>query len=225
MDHLRDQLDTAQGEVDKLESKCDQLLEQKRAHLDKIASLQKQVDTLMASANVDSRLKGLITNIESQRDAYKHQVQNLIKDLQNKDPNKIIVVETQIPSNVAKTSEGGRRTIVSDPRPKNDRRSAPDPVADKESGDLSLSLELLSVRARLAETSSQLETARREIVNLRQDVEGYKQQLQQYTVKQTQTSTCIGRRKDDLASAEAVNDLKRKIVELEKENIKLRNEK
>ena len=57
-------------------------------------------------------------------------------------------------------------------------------------------LELLQVRSRLAETSSQLDTARREVVTLRETLEEYKSQLQHYNVKQTQTSPVIDRRRE-----------------------------
>ena len=216
---MRDKLSRAESELEKLETKCDDLLEQKRTHLEKITSLQKQVDTFLSSSSVDTRVKDLISNIESQRDAYKYQVQNLIKDLQSKDPNKIIVVERDKPRDVVDNNNTKKKTIVSEPRTKTDRRSAPEP------GEVSVSLELLQVRARLAETTSQLDTARREIISLRSEVESYKEQLQRHNVKQTQTSPTIDRRKDDLALAEAVNELKKKIIELERDNIKLRNAK
>ena len=57
-------------------------------------------------------------------------------------------------------------------------------------------LELLQVRSRLAETSSQLDTARREVVTLRETLEEYRSQLQHYNVKQTQTSPVIDRRRE-----------------------------
>ena len=217
---MRDKLSRAESELEKLETKCDDLLEQKRTHLEKITSLQKQVDTFLSSSSVDTRVKDLISNIESQRDAYKYQVQNLIKDLQSKDPNKIIVVERDKPRDVVDNNNIKKKTIVSEPRSKTDRRSAPEPGEE-----VSVSLELLQVRARLAETTSQLDTARREIISLRSEVETYKEQLQRHNVKQTQTSPTIDRRKDDLALAEAVNELKKKIIELERDNIKLRNAK
>ena len=217
---MRDKLSRAESELEKLETKCDDLLEQKRTHLEKITSLQKQVDTFLSSSSVDTRVKDLISNIESQRDAYKYQVQNLIKDLQSKDPNKIIVVERDKPRDVVDNNNIKKKTIVSEPRSKTDRRSAPEPGEE-----VSVSLELLQVRARLAETTSQLDTARREIISLRSEVESYKEQLQRHNVKQTQTSPTIDRRKDDLALAEAVNELKKKIIELERDNIKLRNAK
>ena len=56
-------------------------------------------------------------------------------------------------------------------------------------------LELLQVRSRLAETSSQLDTARREVVTLRETLEEYRSQLQHYNVKQTQTPV-IDRRQE-----------------------------
>ena len=44
---LRVRLEEAEAEVSKLEAKCDNLLEQKKSHLEKITSLQKHLDTLL----------------------------------------------------------------------------------------------------------------------------------------------------------------------------------
>ena len=75
---LRAKLENAEAEIRKLEAKCDNLLEQKKSHLEKICSLQKHLDTLLSSPNIDNRVRGLINNIQAQRDAYKHQVEKLI---------------------------------------------------------------------------------------------------------------------------------------------------
>ena len=218
---LKFQLDESKNEIGKLESKCDNLLEQKKTHLEKISNLQKQLDTLLSSPNVDSRVKSLINNIESQRDAYKHQVENLISDLQRKD--QVIIIEREKPSD----SNDGRikKTILSNDKVRRTIASQPTRIADDKQDDLSTSLELLQVRSRLAETSSQLDTARREIVTLRETLEEYKSQLQNYNVKQTQTSPIIDRRREREEIEEAVNDLKNRIIDLERENIKLKQEK
>jgi len=218
---LKFQLDESKNEIGKLEAKCDNLLEQKKTHLEKISNLQKQLDTLLSSPNVDSRVKSLINNIESQRDAYKHQVENLISDLQRKD--QVIIIEREKPSD----SNDGRikKTILSNDKVRRTIVSQPSRIADDKQDDLSTSLELLQVRSRLAETSSQLDTARREIVTLRETLEEYKSQLQNYNVKQTQTSPIIDRRREREEIEEAVNDLKNRIIDLERENIKLKQEK
>jgi len=229
---VRFKLDDAETEIKKLEEKCDHLLEQKKMHLDKISNLQKQLDSLLSSSNIDSRVKGLINNIESQRDNYKHQVEKLIKDLQSED--KIVYIERD---RTKETSEdnvdvGGRvkKTILSQPRSnqkRNDseptRSDARDPEPSRGNEDLTLSLELLQVRTKLAETTSQLEHARREISSLRSRVEDYRSQLQRQNVKQTQTSPIVEKRHPGVE--EAVNELKNRIILLERENIKLREAK
>ena len=81
----RKNLDAAEAEIAKLETKCDKLLDQKKAQLEKISQLQKQVETLLQKANIDHQVQDLILDLESQRDNYKYQVQNLIKDLKSGD--------------------------------------------------------------------------------------------------------------------------------------------
>ena len=107
----------------------------------------------------------------------------MIKDLQSED--KIVYIERD---RTKETSEdnvdvGGRvkKTILSQPRSnqkRNDseptRSDARDPEPSRGNEDLTLSLELLQVRTKLAETTSQLEHARREISSLRSRVEDYR---------------------------------------------------
>ena len=81
----RERQKAAEAEIAKLEMKCDKLLDQKKIHLERISQLQKQLETLLKSPNIDSQVQDLILNIESQRDNYKHQVQKLIEDLKNDD--------------------------------------------------------------------------------------------------------------------------------------------
>lgn len=220
---LRAKLDKAEAEIGKLEAKCDHLLEQKKTHLEKITGLQKHLDTLLSSPNIDNRVRGLINNIQAQRDAYKHQVEKLVKDLQGSD--RLVIVEREKPSEV---NDGGvektglpqdvldtrvkKKTIVSEPRRK--IPESPD--------DMAMTMELLQVRAQLAETSSMLDLARREALSLRRELDSAKQQLELHNVKQTQTSPTLDRDRLRHELEGAVNDLKTRIIDLEKENLKLR---
>ena len=222
---LRAKLDKAEAETSKLEAKCDHLLEQKKAHLEKITGLQKHLDTLLSSPNIDNRVRGLINNIQAQRDAYKHQVEKLVKDLQGSD--RLVIVEREKPSEVndgrvEKTAlpqdvpdtRIKKKTIVSEPR----RKVPESPDQD----DMAMTMELLQVRAQLAETSSLLELARREALSLRRELDSAKQQLELHNVKQTQTSPTLDRDRLRHELEGAVNDLKTRIIDLEKENLKLR---
>ena len=216
-------MDEAKSEISKLEDKCDALLEQKKGYLEKISGLQKQVDTLLSSASVDTRVKELISKIESQRDAYKYQVKNLIKDLQEGE--KVVVVERDVaPVEEARvtppdvTDGRVKKTIQSRQRSAEVRRQ------DEAPEDVTPALELLQVRARLADTAAQLDTAQREAAELRQEVAACRQQLQLYTVKQTQTSPSLDRerrRDGGLQLQEAVQELKQRIIDLELENSRL----
>ena len=224
---LRTKLDHAEAEISKLEAKCDHLLEQKKAHLEKISGLQKHLDTLLSSPNIDNRVRGLINNIQAQRDAYKHQVEKLIKDLQGSD--RLVIVERDKPSEVnnglvEKTglpqdqdipdTRVNKKTIISEPRRKVPESPDPD--------DMAMTMELLQVRAQLAETSSMLDLARREGISLRRELDSAKQQLELNNVKQTQTSPTLDRDRLRHELEGAVNDLKTRIIDLEKENLKLR---
>ena len=208
----------AEAEIDKLVTKCDSLLDQKKSHLEKISRLQKQVDDVLSSPNVDSRVKGLITNIETQRDNYKHQVEKLIKDLQSKD--KVIIVEKEKPG-VEEPDRRARRTLVSGSRAHHDLLPESLPASGGE--EVSVSLELLQARLDLAENRGQLEVAREEITKLRRELGTLQSQLDLHNVKETQTSPSLERRKHNLE--ESVNELKKLVVNLEKENSKLRKSK
>ena len=222
---LRAKLETAEAEISKLEAKCDHLLEQKKSHLEKITGLQKHLDTLLSSPNIDNRVRGLINNIQAQRDSYKHQVEKLIKDLQGSE--RLVIIEREKPSEVndgrvEKTSlsqdvpdSRAKKTIISEPRRKRPESPNPD--------DMAMTMELLQVRAQLAETSSMLDLARREGLSLRRELDAAKQQLERHNVKQTQTSPTMERDRLRHELEGAVNELKTRIIDLEKENVKLKN--
>ena len=117
----REKQKAAEAEIAKLEMKCDKLLDQKKIHLERISQLQKQLETLLKSPNIDSQVQGLILNIESQRDNYKYQVQQLIEDLKNDD--RIIIVNhgqsginKETSKEVMRTRQNVKRTIISEPR-------------------------------------------------------------------------------------------------------------
>ena len=214
-------MDEAKSEISKLEDKCDALLEQKKGYLEKISGLQKQVDTLLSNASVDTRVKELISKIESQRDAYKYQVKNLIKDLQEGE--KVVVVERDVApveeERVAPpdaTDGRVKKTIQS-------RQRRAEVRQDEAPEDVTQALELLQVRARLADTAALLDTAQREAAELRREVAACRQQLQLYTVKQTQTSPSLDRerRREGLQLQDAVQELKQRIIDLELENSRL----
>ena len=211
----REQLSQAEREIEKLVTKCDSLLEQKRSNLEKISKLQKQVDQMMSSPDMDSRVRGLITNIETQRDNYKHQVEKLIKDLQAKE--KVIVVEKE-KVGLDLPDGKGRRTLVSKPR--RPEEVLPESLPARPGEELSVSLELLEVRLSLAERTAQLEEATAEAVRLRGELATLQSQLNLHNVKETQTSPSLERRKQNLE--ESVNEMKKLVVDLEKENSKLR---
>ena len=124
-------------------------------------------------------MKGLINNIESQRDNYKHQVEKLIKDLQSKD--KVIIVE----KDVDEPDRRGRRTIVSQPR--GQQEVLPECLPAPGGEEVSVSLELLQVRLDLAENKAQLDQAREEIIKLRRELGTLQSQLDLHNVKETQT--------------------------------------
>lgn len=219
---LRAKLDSAEAEISKLEAKCDHLLEQKKSHLEKIMSLQKHLDTLLSSPNIDNRVRGLINNIQAQRDAYKHQVEKLIKDLQGSE--RLVIVEREKPSEfndgrVEKSQDipdtRVKKTIISEPRRKV-------PETQGQDDNMAMTMELLQVRAQLAETSSMLDLARREGISLRRELDSVKQQLELHNVKQTQTSPILDRDRLRHELEGAVNELKTRIIDLEKENLKLR---
>ena len=220
---LRAKLDNAEAEISKLEAKCDNLLEQKKSHLEKICSLQKHLDTLLSSPNIDNRVRGLINNIQAQRDAYKHQVEKLIKDLQGSE--RLVIVEREKSSEVnngrvekSKDIPDTRvkKTILSEPRRKI-------PESHGQDDNMAMTMELLQVRAQLAETSSMLDLARREGLSLRRELDSAKQQLELHNVKQTQTSPTLDRDRLRHELEGAVNELKTRIIDLEKENLKLRS--
>ena len=94
---------------------------------------------------------------------------------------------------------------------------------DEAPEDVTQALELLQVRARLADTAALLDTAQREAAELRREVAACRQQLQLYTVKQTQTSPSLDRerRREGLQLQDAVQELKQRIIDLELENSRL----
>ena len=107
----------------------------------------------------------------------------MIKDLQSED--KIVYIERDRTKEISEDNVdvGGRvkKTILSQPRSNQKRKDseptvcdARDPESSRGNGDLTLSLELLQVRTKLAETTSQLEHAHREISSLRARVEDYR---------------------------------------------------
>ena len=203
----KDKLEAAEAEIVKLEQKCDKLLDQKKAQLERISQLQQQVETLLKSPNIDSQVQDLIIDLESQRDNYKHQVQNLIKDLRTEDR---IVIANDKASGPDKQQEDVERNVkkatLAEPRnafqlPSNIRRrenpssippeifSRPVPVVEEDD----LALELLEAKTELADKVSELSKASLEVSKLRQELCGRLAQLESYRVKQTQTSPSIDR--------------------------------
>merc|ERR1712142_346541 len=187
----------AEAEIAKLETKCDKLLDQKKAQLEKISQLQKQIETLLHKSNIDRQVQDLILDLESQRDNYKFQVQNLIKDLKSGDRKiKVQDVETGIineEQNVCKTSIPETRHAFQ--LPSNIRRKVVTsvdsqhlnrPVPVVEDGDLAL--ELLETKTNLADKAAELDRVNLEVSKLRQELDSCLAQLENYRVKQTQTS-------------------------------------
>jgi len=223
----RKNLDAAEAEIAKLETKCDKLLDQKKAQLEKISQLQKQVETLLQKANIDHQVQDLILDLESQRDNYKYQVQNLIKDLKSGDRiGKVQDAETglineeqdvlktsnpetrhafQLPSNI-------RRKVVTSVESQHFNR----PVPVVEDGDLAL--ELLETKTNLADKAAELDRVNLEVSKLRQELDSCLAQLENYRVKQTQTSP----RPEKIDNRDKLTrDLEIKEKEVEKERNRL----
>jgi len=201
----RSKLGAAEAEIAKLEEKCDKLLDQKKTQLERISQLQKQVETLLKTSNIDNQVQDLITDLESQRDNYKHQVQNLIKDLKSED--RVITVKEKSGSNKEQLNrvENIKKISKSETRdafqlPSNIRRkeatnvtsqhfNIPGPVVEEDD----LALELLEAKTELADKALDLEKAILEVSRLREELDSCMAQLESYRVKQTQTSPRLER--------------------------------
>ena len=117
------ELEAAQAETARLETKCDALLDQKKQHLERIQQLQRQLETSLAVSNPDQRLRGLIADIEHQRDGYKRQVEQHIREIQGRG-------WAQGPDTQAEQGAGAgrgtgqRRTLTSRSRPEQQQAEA-----------------------------------------------------------------------------------------------------
>ena len=203
----RSKLEAAEVEITKLEEKCDKLLDQKKTQLERISQLQKQVETLLKTSNIDIQVQDLITDLESQRDNYKHQVQNLIKDLKSED--RIVTVE-DVQSSSNRGQMYGKENVKKIAN-KSEIRTAfqlPSNIRRKEAANVTsqhcntpgpeieendLTLELLQAKTELADKALDLNKATLEVSRLRQELDSCLAQLESYRVKQTQTSPRLER--------------------------------